>query len=219
MQKHTVLINYAFSSNTEPTITTFSGPGQSFLVNQDDYYLNNLSGLNLGVTNPTNVRDYLNDAANQRVINDFFSYLTGNINQDQFREIFYSDQKLSNVFNLYYEQSVLVGQQASTYYIDQQLTATTQTSYYYSNFNWDGVANVNYLTGVTQEINEATRFTEERIVLESFTTDESYFIPVFIKSNSTHINQITYEFNTIFNTIYSIDDGNIDLDSDVNSYY
>ena len=99
MQRHTILINKRFSADTQPTVTTLTGGGQSFLVNQDSYYLNNTDGLNLGIVNPTNVRAYLNDPANESIINDFFTYLTGSTNQNQFREIFYSDQKLSNVFN------------------------------------------------------------------------------------------------------------------------
>lgn len=154
------------------------------MVNQDSYYLNNTGGLNLGIVNPTNVRAYLNDSANQSIINDFFSYLTGNTTQDQFREIFYSDQKLSNVFNSYYAQSVFAGQESSTYYISQELTGTTNISTTYTNFNWDGYAPPkNPFTGVTQEIYEASRFYVESTATYSYTEDESYYIPVFIKRN------------------------------------
>lgn len=187
-------MNERFSATTEPTVTTLTGNGQSFLVDSNSYYLNNISGLNLGVVNPTNVRAYLNDSANEKIINDFFSYLTGNTNQDQFREIFYNDEKLSNVFNEYYSQSVLSGQQSSVYYINQQLTATTYINYYYSNFNWNGFAPPKYpFTGVTQEIHGATRFTDLLSTITTYTLDESYYIPVYIKKNYADIPRETFD--------------------------
>lgn len=186
MQKHIILKNDKFTATTIQNTITLSGGGESFIVNSNDYYLNNVSGLNLGVVNPTNVRAYLNDPANEKVINDFFSYLTGNTNQDQFREIFYSDQKLSDVFNQYYSQSILSGQQSSVYYINEQLTGTTYINYFYSNFNWNGFAPPkNPFTGVTQEIYGSTRFVNYMNGLTTFSLDESYYIPVFIKKNYT----------------------------------
>ncbi len=182
MQRHQILINKRFSAETSVQTTTMSGFGQSFIVDSNGYFLNNVSGLGDGIVNPTNVRAYLNDTANQKVISDFFSYLTGNTTQDQFREIFYSDQKLSNLFNNFYIQSVLGGQQSSVYYADQQLTGTTQITYIKSNFNWDGFAPYkNPFTGVTQEIHNSTRFTELMESISTFTTDESYYVPVYIK--------------------------------------
>lgn len=184
MQRHIILINKRYSADTQPTVVTLTGNGQTFLTNQDNYYLNSVGGLNLGAVNPTNVRAYLNDPANETIINDFFSYLTGNTNQDQFREIFYSDQKLSNVFNNYYAQSIFSGQPSSTYYISQELTGTTTISTTYSNFVWDGYAPIkNPFTGVTQEINNSTRFYIDSTTTYSYTEDESYYIPVFIKRN------------------------------------
>ena len=205
MQRHSIIINEKFSASTEPTVLTLTGNGQSFLVNTDGYYLNNVSSLNMGVVNPTNVRAYLNDTANEKIINDFFSYLTGNTNQDQFREIFYSDQKLSNVFNEYYNQSVIVGQQSSVYYIDQQLTATTYINYFSSNFNWDGYAPPkNPFTGVTQEIHDATRFTNLLNTVTTYTLDESYYIPVYIKKRYSETSKETFDIcNQIINLLLS----------------
>ena len=201
MQRHILLINYAFSSTTQSTQSTYSGSGQSFIVNSNDYYLNNVSGLNLGTVNPTNVRTYLNDEKNSKIINDFFSYLTGNTNQEQFTEIFYSDQKLSDVFNNYYGQSVGKGQASSVYYINEQLTGTTSFIHTYSNFNWNGYSNVKYLTGATQEIYDSTRFVESKTTLTTFSIDESYYIPVFIKKNFKDINKSTYEFEVILKSL------------------
>jgi hypothetical protein len=211
MQRHIILINKKFSADTQPTVVTLTGGGQSFLVNQDDYYLNNNSGLNLGIVNPTNVRAYLNDSANESIINDFFSYLTGNTNQDQFREIFYSDQKLSNVFNSYYSQSVSLGQPSSTYYISQELTGTTTISTVYTNFKWDGYAPVKKpFTGVTQEINESTRFYTQSLDTYSYTEEESYYIPVFIKKNYQETARETFDvfdrtINILLNPNYSLE--------------
>jgi hypothetical protein len=184
MQRHIILINKRYSADTQPTVVTLTGNGQTFLVSQDNYFLNNVGGLNLNIVNPTNVRAYLNDPANDAIISDFFSYLTGNTNQDQFREIFYSDQKLSNVFNSYYAQSVFSGQPSSTYYISQELTGTTTIPTTYTNFSWNGYAPIKSpFTGVTQEIHNSTRFYIDSTTTYSYTEDESYYIPVFIKRN------------------------------------
>jgi hypothetical protein len=211
MQRHTILINKRYSADTQPTVTTLTGNGQSFLVNQDNYFLNNVGGLNLNVVNPTNVRAYLNDPANDSIIKDFFSYLTGNTNQDQFREIFYSDQKLSNVFNSYYNQSVFSGQPSSTYYISQELTGTTTMSTTYTNFSWNGYAPIKSpFTGVTQEINNSTRFYINSDVTYSFTEDESYYIPVFIKKNYAGASRQVFDacdrvVNILLNPNYTIE--------------
>jgi hypothetical protein len=211
MQRHTILINKRFSADTQATVTTLTGSGQSFLVNQNSYYLNNVGGLNLGVVNPTNIRAYLNDSANESIINDFFSYLTGNTNQDQFREIFYSDQKLSNVFNSYYAQSVFSGQPSSTYYISQELTGTTTIPTTYTNFNWDGYAPTKgSFTGVTQEIYNASRFYVNSTATYSYTESESYYIPVFIKTNYQGISRETFDvfdrtINILLDPNYSLE--------------
>ena len=211
MQRHIVLINKRFSADTQPTVATLTGNGQTFLVNQDDYILNNTGGLNLGVVNPTNIRAYLNDPANDAIINDFFSYLTGNTNQDEFREIFYSDQKLSNVFNSYYAQSVFSGQPSSTYYISQELTGTTTIPTTYTNFNWNGYAPLKSpFTGVTQEIHNSSRFYIESTATYCYTEDESYYIPVFIKRNFAGTARETFDVcdrtvNLLLNPNYTIE--------------
>lgn len=211
MQRHVILINKRFSADTQPTVITLTGNGQSFLVNQNSYFLNSTGGLNLGVVNPTNVRSYLNDPANEIIINDFFSYLTGNTNQEQFREIFYSDQMLSNVFNNYYAQSVFSGEPSSTYYISQELTGTTTILSTYSNFNWDGYAPNKFpFTGVTQEINNSSRFMIEYPSIYTYTEDESYYIPIFIKKNYCKTDRQTFDVcertvNLILNPNFSLE--------------
>lgn len=194
MQKHIILINNNFTANTQPTLTTIKGDGQSFLINKDDYFLNNTGGLNLGVVNYTNVRSYLNDPANEIIIKDFFSYLTGNTNQEQFREIFYSDQKLANVFNSFYAQSVFSGQPSSTYYITQELTETKTINTIHSNFEWNGYAPPkSFFTGVTQEIYNSTRFVQNISTIETYTNDESYYIPIFIKKKNLETSRETFD--------------------------
>jgi len=206
MHRYTILLNPYFSANTQTSVSAVTGGGQSYLtVTGDDYYVNNVNGLNLGITTPSNVREYLNDPANEKIIADFFGYLTGNTNQNQFREIFYSDQKLSNVFNKYYSRSILTGVQSPTAYINQQLTSTTTINYSYSNFNWNGYAPIKYpfLAGQVQEVYGSTRFTKFLSTLATFTVEESYYVPVFLKPGSNQIAPEGYDFPTkIVNTIY-----------------
>jgi len=197
MHRYTILINPYFSANTQTSISAVTGGGQSYLtVTDDDYYVNSVNGINLGITNTSNVRAYLNDPSNQKIINDFFSYLTGNTNQNQFREIFYSDQKLSDLFNKYYSRSVLVGLQSPTAYINQQLTGVTTVNYSHSNFNWNGYAPIKYpfLSGEIQEVYGSTRFTSFLTSMTTFTREESYYVPVFLKAGNNQIAPIGYSF-------------------------
>ena len=194
MQRHTILMNERFSATTATTIVSLTGNGQSYFINDGSYYLNNTAGLNLGVVNPTNVRSYLNDPINDTIINGFFFYLTGNTTQEQFVEIFYSDQKLSNVFNQYYNQTVLSGQISPTYYIDQELTGTTIHHHQYFGHNWDGYAPYKSpFTGVTQEIYGASDFTTITDVVTTFTIDESYYVPVFIEKHYEGTSKETFD--------------------------
>jgi len=203
MQRHTILMNPRFTANTISNIATMPGSGQNFMVNEDNYYLNNIAGLNLGVVNPTNVRAYLNNPSNQTIINDFFAYLTGNTTHSEFLEIFYSDQKLSNVFNSYYSQSVFSGQPSSTYYLQAELTGATHITTKYSNFNWDGYSlTKNPFTGLTEEIVGASRFVVESDAIYTYTEDESYYVPVFIKLNYIGTDRQTFDLcDEVINTL------------------
>ena len=67
-------MNTSFSANTGSTTVV----NASTITTVDGYQATNIQGLGGGIVNPSNVRGFLNDDVNDIIINDFFSYLTGN---------------------------------------------------------------------------------------------------------------------------------------------
>lgn len=190
IQKHTILINLAFSGNAE----TFVASGSS-MTTFGSYQINNVQGIGGGIVNPSNVRAFLNDdAANQFIINDFFSYLTGSTTTIEFAEIYNSDQKLSDTFNDYYNSSILNNQLPGTSVINSNLTGTTGiTVVENAIYDYDGTAPAKGLTGVTMSINNSTRKLNIYSALTTYTEEESYYIPVFIKRNSKQMARLYFE--------------------------
>ena len=142
---------------------------------QNDYYvyINRNGG---GIVNPYNVRGYLNDSRNQQIITDFFAYLTGSTTQDQALNILTSDKKLSDTFNNYYQNYIISATSTiNTAVIDQKLT------------------------GITQEIYGASGFTQNDILLtEDFTTDESYYLPVYLERGINQLSRHSYDLCDVF---------------------
>lgn len=98
MQTFEILLNKSYTSITNSETT-------SALTFVDEYYMyTNTNGG--GIVNFSNVRGFLNDAKNQQIINDFFTYLTGRTTKDQTINIVSSDQKLADVFNDYYQRLI-----------------------------------------------------------------------------------------------------------------
>ena len=114
MQRHELILNRGFVGT--PNL------GSSELKLQNDYYVYTQS-LGGGLTNQFNVRAYLNNPANQVIIDQFIAYMNTNTTQEQFLEIFYDDTKLKNVFNSFFENTIQGGITA-TAVIDQNLTNT-----------------------------------------------------------------------------------------------
>ena len=56
-------------------------------------------------------------------------FLTGNTTQDEFKEIFYSNDKLSHVFNDFYDTSILSGNPSTTVDINFYLENTSGITY------------------------------------------------------------------------------------------
>jgi len=189
IQRHTLLINLRFSANTGNTVVVDS----SALTTIGGYQVNNIQGLGGGITNPSNVRGFLNDDRNDLIINDFFSYLTGSTDTVQFAEIYNSDQKLSDVFNDYYISSIVNNQVPSTSVIDNSLVGTSGTTVYDESIhNYDGVAPLKGLTGITMSIDNSTRALLEYSALTTFTSEESYYIPVFITRNHKEMARLKF---------------------------
>lgn len=190
MQSHIILLNYNFTS------TTASISSNLQIVNQ--YEVNNVEGNGGGIVNYSNVRAFLNDDVNEDIINDFFSYLTGSTTREEFVEIYNSDQKLANVFNNYYNSSVLNNTFPSTAVINSSLTGTSGvTIINNSTFNYDGIAPQKYLEGIPLSINDSTKNYSTSQSLTTYTTEESYYIPVFIKRNNSQLDREKIIFDEI----------------------
>ena len=189
MQRHTLLMNFNFSATSDLSIA-------STLTTVGGYQVNNIQGLGGGITNSTNIKGFLNDknGLNDFVINDFFSYLTGNTTTIEFAEIYNSDQKLSDVFNDYYTSSILNNQVPSGAVINNNLVGTTGITISDNHIHvMDGIAPPKGLNKIPLSINNSTRKVNFMPALTTFTTEESYYIPVFIKRNAKQMARLTFK--------------------------
>lgn len=197
MQRHTLVINNRFSATT---VGINSG-----LQDYGDYVVNYVQGLGGEVVNASNVRGFLNDDANENVINDFFSYLTASTTTIEFAEIYNSNQNLANTFNNYYNSSVLQDTLPSTSVIDQSLSGTYEIEIIYnSDFNYlSSQAQRQSLSGIPLSINGEIRELDVYSALTTYTLEESYYVPVFIKRNNLQFERNTVEYNSFLNNITS----------------
>lgn len=190
MKSFEILLNSKYTASTQ-TIT-------SGLDLQNDYYVyvNKNGG---GIVNPYNVRGYLNDSRNQQITNDFFTYLTGSTSADQALNILTADKKLSDTFNDYYQRVIISATQiSSTAVIDQNLTGTTQIIAKTYIHPWSGYAPDKQLTGITQSINNSIDAVQSSLFLQDFTTEESYYIPVYIERGTNQLSRYQYDVCDVF---------------------
>jgi hypothetical protein len=190
MKNFEILLNSKYTASTQ---TMSSG-----LDLQNDYYvyINKNGG---GIVNPYNVRGYLNDSRNQQITNDFFAYLTGSTSADQALNILTADKKLSDTFNDYYQRVIISATQiSSTAVIDQNLTGTTQIIAKTYIHPWYGYAPDKQLTGITQSINNSIDAVQSSLFLQDFTTEESYYIPVYIERGTNQLSRYQYDVCDVF---------------------
>jgi len=184
MQSHKLILNRFFTASTQSVSSNLE------LIN--NYFLHT-QGIGGGIVDETNVRGFLNDDRNQIVITDFFSFLTASTTIEEFREIFYSDNKLADLFNSYYQTSILRGVSTPISTINSELVNTSAVTTFNTNFNWDGISPLKYLSGITLDIIDSTRTLLPFQKLETFTSEESYYIPVFIPHDSKQISRNIFE--------------------------
>lgn len=185
MNSYQILLNKNFTGAT-PTINSTLEFDGDYLV-----YLNRNGG---GLVNAFNVRGYLNDSRNQQIINDFFNYLTGNTTQAEALNIIQSDQKLSDVFNSYYQNFILSSSSFSnTATIDANLTGTSLTAYTEFFHPWIGQSENRQLTGITESIINSVFSGRMESVVSDYTDESSYYIPVNLKRSFEQIPRLIYE--------------------------
>lgn len=162
----------------------------SGFTNLGDYYLNSLDGLGGGVVTAYNVRGFLNDQNNEVVVTDFFNFLTASTNSIEYSEIFYSDQKLSDTFNYFFNNYIINFNNSlvnNTALIDAELTGTSAYTLYLQTHNWDGQASIESMSGLPLQVlyNTDTFSTSSQLV--SYTSEESYYVNISLSNSFQEI--------------------------------
>ena len=185
MKNFEILLNNRYTATTQVI--------NSDLQLQNDYYayVNKNGG---GIVNQYNVRGYLNDERNLQITNDFFAYLTGSTTQDQAINILTSDKKLADTFNDYYQRVIVSATSiTSTAVIDQNLTGANQIVAYRYDHPWYGYAPSKQLTGITQDIYGSVNAIQSSLYWEDFTTEQSYYIPVYLERGTNQLSRYKYD--------------------------
>lgn len=185
MESVQILLNNKFTGSTQV--------GASGLTFDNGYYsyVNTNGG---GVVNEFNVRGYLNDSRNQKIINDFFSYLTGNTSSQETLNIVSSDKKLANVFNGYFQNFIVSANSSSnTAIIASNLTGTTAQTIIEYFYPWIGQSENVQLTGTPESIIGVILSSRTVNTLTETTSEESYYVPIALKNTSEQIARMTFE--------------------------
>ena len=192
IQKHKILIS----------LTGATTPINSTLQNVNGYSVNLIQGLGGGIVNYSNVRNFLNNENNLIIINDFYAYLTGATTQVEFIEIYNSDKKLSDVFNNYYNSSIVNNQFPPSDTIEQSLVGTTGVTVVENHmFTYDGVAPAKGLQNIPLSINNTERKLRVFSALTTFTYEPSYYIPVFVRRSHSQTDRARVYFENIMKEI------------------
>ena len=198
MQRHKLLTNRFFTGSSQ-------NQEVSDLVYDNDYY-HNIQNVRGFVVNENNVRAFLNDSQkNEDIITDFFNYLKSNTTdvgeEDKFREVYYDDKKLAEVFNNYFDTSVLSGASSSSYFIYDELTDNpTANTYFQTIVVCDN--NYNYLNQIVAPKameyipldltgNSRVNFTREEY--EQFYSGEAYYVPVYLEKTFNHLKRLKFQ--------------------------
>ena len=96
-----ILLNNKFSGSTEA-----KNSNNFVLLNGQYVHVQYLGG---GVVDQHNVRTFLNDENNALIINNFVSYIQQTYSNEESQTILYDDIMLSDVFNDFYNSTILSG--------------------------------------------------------------------------------------------------------------
>lgn len=122
------------------------------------------------------VRNFLDNANNEQIATDFFNFLQQNFAPPEFNELYYSNVKLANIFNDYYDRTVRSNLKPTNTVADLQLTATTAVTY----------TNTNFL--------DYKKRSEERLtVVIGYNTGDSYYVTVPITKSFTILDNQNYD--------------------------
>ena len=122
------------------------------------------------------VRDFLDNANNEKFATEFFNYLQSNYSKPEFNELYYNNVKLANTLNDYYTKTIIDNVAPTKTVANLQLTATTAVTYTSTSF-------VNYDKRSIQKIT----------AIVGYNTGDSYYISVPISSNYNILDNPNYD--------------------------
>ena len=190
-QQYKILLNKRFSATTEDV--------NANIQYVDNYYINP-QGESDKVVDQTNIRSFLSSENNQIVVKGFVGFMTANtiVNETylssggivftptaEFKNIYYDDEKLAEVFNNYYNTTVLRGIQTSQDVLNNQSQNVDGGGYKYETKT---VVNNNFFW---EDLNNRINTTEDDVIKTS--TDENYFITVSLVKNFNPLSRNTFE--------------------------
>lgn len=205
IQRHEILLNRFYTATTE-TIT-------SDLTLVNNYYLNTSEGQSENITDASNIRGFLSNGSNQTVVQLFVGFLTGStlmnssLNKNiftptpDFNEVFQNDDKLSDIFNQFYINTILRGIKSTDDTITNNLllpdndnVIKTATTYQTNFFFWSGATIYpKGMDNIPLDITNGVRTNEVKNATTYISTDENYYIPVFIKTSANQLSRMIFD--------------------------
>lgn len=197
MQHQKIRLNPLLSGSTMP----INGELRQF----GGYYAygNVLGG---GIVNTFNVRQFLNDANNQALIDDFKSYLSRYTTESEMVQIIGSNEKLSEIFNEFYEMTVMQSIPTSPDVISGTLTNSFSVQGSSTDHQWNGISNSTGLQNTPMSVENSERDSEPYSISTQISMGLDYHIPVFIRRSYKENTKDRYDgCPTIFNQLLSPD--------------
>lgn len=201
MQSHRLRLNFALSGTPSGSVTQLRQFGGYYA------YGNALGG---GIVNSFNVRQFLNDPKNQVIIDDFTAYLASHTTEKEFVQIVGSNEQLSTIFNEFYETTVMQAGTTPASVVNDSLVNTATIQHHDLDHAWNGLSPAGGLQNIPMSVNGGDRLYDPLQTTSQFSTEMSYYIPVFISRSYEQNSKDRYdECPNIFNQL--LDPGMFDV--------
>lgn len=166
-------------------------PNNSELRQSGGYYAygNSLGG---GIVNSFNVRQFLNDPNNKRLIDDFTAYLETNATESEIVQIIGSNNKLSEIFNEFYESSVMQSSPTSSNPVSTNLSNSINIQEILRDHAWNGSIQQSGLQNIPSSIIDSDRREDIRTLSVDVSPYDDYHIPIFMYRSFSEIDREKY---------------------------
>ena len=177
-----ILLNNKFSGSTEA-----KNSNNFVLLNGQYVHVQYLGG---GVVDQHNVRTFLNDENNALIINNFVSYIQQTYSNEESQTILYDDIMLSDVFNDFYNSTILSGTSSDQNGVIQGIF--TGSTYIIQNdwrFQWNGYQQETGMMYYPTTVYGSDRIysLEEKYLYQS--EDDSYYTEINLNINRNLISE------------------------------